>query len=90
MEKFSGITIVCRAVCRQTGAVTAYVCKKDVEDRDLHLVGIRGRVNPELQNYAIRTCVADNTEELEDLLRFLKRRKLNEADVIRYGGIVRL
>ena len=34
----SGITIVCREVCRQTGAVTAYVCKKDVEDRDLHLV----------------------------------------------------
>ena len=27
----SGITIVCREVCRQTGAVTAYICKKDVE-----------------------------------------------------------
>lgn len=40
----SGITIVCREVCRQTGAVTAYICKKDVEDRDLHLVSIRGRV----------------------------------------------
>ena len=86
----SGITIVCREVCRQTGAVAAYVCKKDVEDRDLRLVGIRGRINPELQYYATRTCVADNTEELEDLLRFLKRRKLNEADVSRYGGIVRL
>ena len=45
----SGITIVCREVCRQTGAVTAYICKKDVEDRDLHLVSIRGRINPELQ-----------------------------------------
>ena len=44
----------------------------------------------ELQYYAIRTCVADNMEELEDLLRFLKRRKLTEADVSRYGGIVRL
>lgn len=40
----SGITIVCREVCRQTGAVTAYICKKDVEDRDLHLVSIRGRI----------------------------------------------
>lgn len=48
------------------------------------------QVNPELQYYAVRTCVADNTEELEDLLRFLKRRKLTEADVSRYGGIVRL
>ena len=86
----SGITIVCREVCRQTGAVTAYICKKDVDDRDLHLVSIRGRINPELQYYAVRTCVADNTEELEDLLRFLKRRKLTEADVSRYGGIVRL
>lgn len=47
-------------------------------------------LNPELQYYAVRTCVADNTEELEDLLRFLKRRKLTEADVSRYGGIVRL
>ena len=86
----SGITIVCREVCRQTGAVTAYVCKKDVGDRDLRLVGIRGRINPQSPYYAIRTCVADNTEELEDLLRFLKRRKLSEADVSRYGGIVRL
>ena len=86
----SGITIVCREVCRHTGAVTAYICKKDVEDRDLHLVSIRGRINPELQYYAIRTCVADNMEELEDLLRFLKRRKLTEADVSRYSGIVRL
>lgn len=46
----SGITIVCREVRRQTGAVTAYICKKDVEDRDLHLVSIRGRINPELQS----------------------------------------
>lgn len=44
------------------------------------------QANPQL----ISTCVADNTEELEDLLRFLKRRKLTEADVSRYGGIVRL
>ena len=80
----SGITIVCREVCRQTGAVTAYVCKKDVEDRDLRLVGIRGRISPELQYYAIRTCVADNTEELEDLVLFIsiEHLKLNQISSI--------
>ena len=74
----SGIAIVCREVCRQTGAVTAYICKKDVEDRDLHLVSIRGRINPELQYYAIRTCVADDLragrdETVEELVATLQK-----------------
>ena len=85
-----GITIVCREVDKNTGAVAAYVCKKNVDDRDIHLASIRSRLNPELRYYAIRTCVADDVEALEDLLRFLKRRKLTETDVIHYGGTVRL
>nr|DAG19937.1 MAG TPA: hypothetical protein [Caudoviricetes sp.] len=86
----SGITIVCREVDKNTGAVAAYICKKNVDDRDIHLASIRSRLNPELRYYAIRTCVADDVEALEDLLRFLKYRELTEADVSHYGGIVRL
>lgn len=86
----SGISIVCREVSRQTGAIATYVCKKDAEDRDLQLIDLCSRVNPELQYYAIRTCVANNTEMLEDLLRFLKRRNLSEAAIKRYGEIVQL
>lgn len=85
-----GITIVCREVDKNTGAVAAYVCKKNVDDRDIHLASIRSRLNPELRYYAIRACVANDVEALEDLLRFLKRRKLTEIDASRYGGIIRM
>lgn len=84
----SGISIVCREVCYYSGDVMAYLCKKDADDRDLDLVRIRSMLNPELRYFAIRTCVADNVEELEDLLRFLKRRRLTDSDIDRYGGIV--
>ena len=73
----SGITIICREVCKTTGDIAVYVCKKDVEDRDLQIVKIRGVFNPELAYYAIRTCVADDTEAWEDIVRLLKRRNLS-------------
>ena len=86
----SGITIVCREVDKNTGAVAAYVYKKNVDDRDIHLVSIRSRLNPELRYYVIRTGVADDIEALEDLLRFLKRRKLTETDVRGYDGLAQI
>ena len=86
----SGITIICREVCRTTGDIAVYTCKKDVEDRDLQIVRIRSVFNPELSYYAIRTCVADDAEAWEDIVRLLKRRNLSEAAVERYGGIVKL
>lgn len=86
----SGITIICREVCKTTGCIAVYVCKKDVEDRDLQIVKIRGVFNPELSYYAIRTCVADDAEALDDIVRLLKRRNVSETEVERYGGIVTL
>ena len=89
MEK-AGIASVWREIDKDTGRIATYVCKRDVEDRDLHLCSIRARCNPELRYYAIRTCVADNQEYLEDVLSLLKRRNLTDEAVERYGGIVRL
>lgn len=86
----SGISIVCREICKDTGEIAAYLCKKDVGDQDLFLVGIRSRANPELTYYAIRTCVAENAEYLEEVLSLLKRRRLTEEAIERYGGIVKL
>lgn len=49
----SGISIVCREICKNTGEIAAYLCKKDVDDQDLFLVSLRSRANPELTYYAI-------------------------------------
>lgn len=86
----SGITIVCREIDKSTGEIASYLCKRDAEDRDIQIVKIRGTMNPELTYYAIRTCVADDVEELEDVLAFLRKRRLSPEAVERYGGIVRL
>lgn len=50
----SGISIVCREICKDTGEIAAYLCKKDVDNQDLFLVSIRSRANPELTYYAIQ------------------------------------
>jgi hypothetical protein len=86
----SGVTILCREINKNTGEIATYVCKKDATDTDVFCVGIRSRVNPELTYYAIRTCVAENVEFLEDVLAFLKRRRLGDKAIERYGGIVQL
>lgn len=90
MKNEPGISIVCREICKDTGEIAAYLCKKDVSDQDLFLAGIRSRANPELTYYAIRTCVAENAEYLEEVLSLLKRRRLTERAIKSYGGIVKL
>lgn len=86
----SGITIVCREVDKNTGEIASYLCKRDVEDKDILILQLRGRINPELGYYAIRTCVADEPEELEAVLSLLKIRRLSDRTIERYGGIVKL
>lgn len=86
----TGVAIICREVDKNSGDIATYLCKKDVEDRDLHLCGIRAAVNPELRYYAIRMLDANDPESLDDILSFLKRRNLTDEAVKRYGGIVRL
>lgn len=86
----SGISIVCREICKNTGEIAAYLCKKDVGDQDLFLVGIRSRANPELTYYAIPTCLAENAKRLDEILSLLKRRRLTERAIKSYGGLVKL
>lgn len=89
-NEWSRIAIVCREISKDTGEIAAYLCKEDASDRDLFLVGIRSRANPELTYYAIPTCLAENPKRLEEILSLLKRRRLTEKAIERYGGIVKL
>lgn len=84
------LSIVAREVCKNTGKIATYLCKKDVNDRDIHLASIRSRINPELRYFAIRTCDAESRERLEKILSLLKQKNLSERMVESYGGIVRL
>lgn len=86
----SGISIVCREICKNTGEIAAYLCKKDVGDQDLFLVGIRSRANPELTYYAIPTCHVEDAKRLDEILSLLKRRRLTEKAIKSYGGLVKL
>lgn len=85
-----GISIVCREICKNTGKIATYLCKKDVSDRDLHLASIRSRANPELTYYAIPTCLVENEGRFKETLKLLKRRRLTESAIKSVGGIVKL
>lgn len=84
------LSIVCREVDKNTGAVATYLCKNNITDNDLAYFQIRSVFNPELTYFSVLTRVAKNPEALEDVLSFLKRRNLSESMIRRYGGIVKI
>lgn len=85
-----GMAIVCREVDRDSGRIAAYLVKKNADDDDLFVLAIRGRVNPELRYYAILNSLADDQEELEDLLGTLKSRSINDETLEEQYRIARL
>ena len=84
------LSIICREIDRNTGAVATYLCKNNINDNDLMYFQARAMFNPESTYYSVLSRVAEDPEALEDVLSFLKRRNLTDAAVKRYGGIVRL
>lgn len=82
------LSVVCREIDKNTGAIATYVCKDDINDNDLVFFQLRSTFNPELTYYSVLTRITENQEALEDVLSFLKRRRLSDADIKRYGGIV--
>ena len=84
------LSVVCREIDKNTGAIATYVCKEDIDDNDLVYFQLRSRFNPELTYYAVLTRISENQEALKDVLSFLKRKRLNDADIKRYGGIIKL
>ena len=84
------LSVVCREIDKNTGAIATYVCKDDINDNDLAFFRFRSTFNPELTYYSVLTRITENQEALEDVLSFLKRRRLSDADIKRYGGIVKL
>lgn len=84
------LSVVCREIDKNTGTIATYVCKDDITENDLVFFRMRSTFNPELTYYTVLTRVTENQEALEDVLSFLKRRRLSDADIKRYGGIVKL
>lgn len=84
------LSVICREVDKNTGAIATYVCKNDITDNDIFFFRIRSTLNPELTYYTILTRISEGQEALEDVLSFLKRRRLSDADIERYGGIIKL
>ena len=84
------LSVVCREIDKNTGNIATYVCKNDINDDDLVRLRLRSTFNPELTYYTVLTRVVENPEALKDVLSFLKRRRLSEEDIERYGGIIKL
>ena len=84
------LSVICREIDKNTGAIATYVCKNDITDSDIVFFRLRSTFNPELTYYTILTRIAEDQEALEDVLSFLKRRRLSDADIKRYGGIIKL
>lgn len=84
------LSVICREIDKNTGAIATYVCKNDIYENDLVFFRFRSMFNPELTYFAILTRIAENQEALEDVLSFLKRKRLSDADIERYGGIIKL
>lgn len=84
------LSVICREVDKNTGAIATYLCKKDISENDLFFFRLRNTFNPELTYYTVLTRIAEGQEALEELLAFLKRRKISADDIKRYGGIVEL
>ena len=84
------MSIVCREVDKSTGHIATYLCKNEINEHDLFIAQMRSRANPEITYYSIPTSVAEDSEELNNLLYFLKCSNLNETAIRRYGGIVKL
>jgi len=84
------LSVVCREIDKNTGAIATYVCKNDITENDLVFFRFRSTFNPELTYYTVLTRITENQEALEDVLSFLKRRRLSDADIKRYGGIIKL
>lgn len=84
------LSVVCREIDKNTGNIATYVCKNDINANDLVRLRLRSTFNPELTYYTVLTRVVENPEALKDVLSFLKRRRLSEEDIERYGGIIKL
>ena len=84
------LSVVCREIDKNTGAIATYVCKNDITENDLVIFRIRSTFNPELTYYTVLTRVTENQEALENVLLFLKCRRLSDTDIKKYGGIVKL
>lgn len=84
------LSIICREIDKNTGAIATYLCKNNINDNDLMYFQTRAMFNPELTYYSVLSRVAEDSEELEEVLSFLKRRNLTDAAIEQYGGIVKL
>lgn len=78
--------IICREVDKETGKIAVYPIEAEVTDQLIFNLGIRARINPELQYYATTKAHFAGLEDV--ILAVLKRKRLTETDIARVGGLV--
>ena len=84
------LSVICREVDKNTGAIATYVCKNDITYNDIFFFRMRSTLNRNLTYYTVLTRISEGQEALEDVLSFLKRRRLSDTDIERYGDIIKL
>ncbi len=79
---------ICREIDRATGRIAVYALDTEVTDELLFKLGLRARVNPELQYYV---TTKEHYRGFQDIITaVLKRKAVTPEAIKRVGGIVQL
>lgn len=81
------ISILCREINKETGDITSYLVKRDIDNHEALVLKLRSRLNPELEYFA--TLMEPEGEDFEDALSLLKERKV-DCDALKEYGVIRL
>ena len=72
------IHILCREIDKATGDIVSYVVQKNAKGRDIFVLKMRERYNPELRYYAVKETEEEPIDNFDVLLSYLKRRVIKE------------
>lgn len=83
------ISILCREINKETGDITSYLVKRDIDNHEALVLKLRSRLNPELEYFATLMSQKDDAEDFEDALSLLRDREV-DYDVLKSIGVVKL
>ena len=87
MKQQKKISALCREVDKRTGRITSYLVKEGIDDRDVFLMGLRSRANPELEYFA--TLLDPKDAFFEQVLSCLKKRE-PDYNALKLVGVVKI
>lgn len=79
---------ICREVDRETGKIAVYEIKAEVTNDLICKLGIRQKLNPELQYFITLRSRWD--VDAKTITAIIGRRNLTQKDVERIGGVIRV